>query len=444
MDNSTLLLLVPDITPRVTYTFEFVFQTILGVEVVYTTSSGVFVQSALPKINYSLTNLSSGLFLKAHPLLFDKTIAVQDIEVVEYQQLQLFFPTSEDSFLPFDPFACAFYLLTRYEEYLAKKTDEHGRFPDSENILVRFGMHQKPVVDLMAYQVAEKISGQFPEFKIHERIFRFVTTIDIDNAWAFKNKSFLISSGAILKSAVRGHFSEIKQRLLVLAGVQVDPYDTYNYMLNTYHGLSKHLLFFFLMGDRSAYDKNISCKNPAFRQLIASISKYYEVGIHPSYTSNHKAGLLEKEKARLESIILKPVTKSRQHFLKLKLPQTYQQLLKSGIFDDYTMGFASLAGFRAGTCTAFHFFDLSSNQRTELVVHPFQMMEVAMKNYLQLEPEESCQMIENLMFEVKKVNGTFISLWHNESLRDSAEWLGWRKVFEQILETGLKYEHEQS
>jgi hypothetical protein len=40
------------------------------------------------------------------------------------------------------------------------------------------------------------------------------------------------------------------------------------------------------------------------------------------------------------------------------------------------------------------------------------------------------------------VNGTFISLWHNESLKDSGQWLGWRKIFELIQETGVNFTHE--
>jgi hypothetical protein len=71
-------------------------------------------------------------------------------------------------------------------------------------------------------------------------------------------------------------------------------------------------------------------------------------------------------------------------------------------------------------------------------------MDVTLKNYLQMEAEEASQLIEELMMEVKKVNGTFMSLWHNESLKDSGQWLGWRRIFEQILQTGLKYSNEQS
>lgn len=437
-----LLIFAPEITPRVVYTFELIFKTILGTDLIFSSNPEEYRQSALPKINYSPTNLSSGLFLKAHSILFDKNITVQEIEIVEHQQMQLFFPTSGDSFLPFDPFAATFYLVSRYEEYLNECTDEHERFTDSENILVRLGLHQKPVVDQMAYWIAEKISKEFPEFKIRKRTFQLVTTIDIDNAWAFKNKSPLVSFGAIVKAVFHGRWDELKQRTVVFLGLQNDPYDTYKYILETYKSKLDHLLFFFLIGDRNRFDKNVSHKNKSFRQLIANLASVCEVGIHPSYASNEKPWLFETEKERLEKIIQKPVTQSRQHYLKLKFPKTYQNALKSGITDDYTMGFASLTGFRAGTCTAFRFFDLSHDRPTELIVHPFQVMDVTLKNHLHLNPQKAWQLIEELMLEVKKVNGTFISLWHNESLKDSGQWQGWRKIFEQILEKGLNLENE--
>ena len=442
MHPTKVLIFVPEITPRVEFTFEFIFQTILGVEPVFTSNQNEFLKSNLPKINYSTTSFSSGLFLKAHPLLFEKSISDQKITEVKYRKNRLFFPTSEDSFLPFDPFACAFYLLTRYEEYLSESTDEYGRFADSENILVRHDILLKPIVDQMAWWIVEKITEQYPEFKIRKRTFQFLTTIDIDNAWAFKNKSLMISFGSILKAAIHGQISELKQRLVVFLGIQNDPYDTYKYILEAYQGLLDHIHFFFLIGDRNEFDKNISHKNKAFRQLIVHLASVSQIGIHPSYASNQKPWIFEKEKDRLEDIIQKPVTTSRQHFLKLKFPKTYQTLIKADITDDYTMGFASLPGFRAGTCTPFPFFDLSRNQCTELIIHPFQVMDVTLKNYMHLNPEKATQLIEKIMLEVKKVNGTFISLWHNESLKDSGQWLGWRKVFEQILATGIKYENE--
>ena len=440
--NTAVLIFVPEITPRITFILEFIFQTILGIEVSYTCDSGEFMLSGLPKINYSQVNISSGLFLKAHTILFKKGIARQDLNEVNYQEHRLFFPTSEDSFLPFDPFACGFYLLTRYEEYLPGPKDEHERFPDSENILVSQGLNHTPIVDRMAYWIADKLSEEFPVFKVAQRTFRFQTTIDIDNAWAYKNKNIGIWMGAAFKTVLCGHWKELTNRGAVLFGLEKDTYDTYDFILETYKGCIDHLQFFILLGNRNQYDKNISYQNKIFRQLIVKLAALCKTGIHPSYASNTHPGMMKTETERLEEIIQKPVTQSRQHYLKLKFPETYQSLIKAGLTDDYTMGFAGQTGFRAGTCTAFPFFDLNANRSTELMIHPFQVMDVALKNYMSMSPDEAWRVILELMLEVKKVNGTFIGIWHNESLSDSGQWQGWQKVFERILETGLKLEHE--
>lgn len=441
-ENSKLLIFVPEVTSRMEFIFEFIFGTILGVEFEFTIQESEFQESELPKINYSSIDFSSGLFMKAHNILFEKHIEKQVIEEVQFQENRLFFLSSENSFLPFDPFACSFYLITRYEEYLFENTDEHERFVDLENLLAILEMHQKPVVDHIAYWIAEKVVEKYPSFYIRKRQFQFYTTIDVDNAWAYKNKSFIVSIGAFMKAFWARQWAEVSQRLVVALGIQTDPYDTYSFILSTYQGMTDHLKFFFLMGDRNRFDKNISHKNKTFRQLIINLDSLCDVGIHPSYASNQKIWMFQKEKERLENIIRRPVTQSRQHFLKLRFPQTYHNILKSGIKDDFTMGFAALTGFRAGTCTPFPFFDLSTNQSTELTIHPFQVMDVSLKNYLHLDTEEAWETIEKLMQEVKKVNGTFISLWHNESLKDSGQWQGWREIFKETLKKGLIYVNE--
>jgi hypothetical protein len=440
--SSEVLVYTPEITPRVEFTFRFIFQEILGASIVFTEDLGNFGQSGSPKINYSPTNTGGGLFLKAHSILFEKHIKDQLVDLVDFQEIKLFFPTSADSFLPFDPFAVTFYLLTRYEEYLNEATDQHNRFLDSENLLVKLNLHQTPIVDRIAYWIADALSATNPVFRVKKRNFRMLTTIDIDNAWAFRNKNLMISAGGMAKTALTGKWDELVQRTSVLLRLQSDPYDTYEYILEVCKQRLDHLLFFFLVGDRNQFDKNISHKNKSFRQLITEIASYCEVGIHPSYSSNEKPWMFDSEKERLENIIGRPVAKSRQHFLKLKFPQTYQTAIKAGITDDYTMGFASLAGFRAGTCTPFPFFDLGKNAQTNLTIHPFQIMDVTLKDYLNLQPEEAWLLTSKLMDEVKKVNGTFAYLFHNESLHDLDQWQGWRGVFEQILEKGITLENE--
>lgn len=46
---------------------------------------------------------------------------------------------------------------------------------------------------------------------------------------------------------------------------------------------------------------------------------------------------------------------------------------------------------------------------------------------MRLNAEQAKQEIISLIDEVKKVEGEFVSVWHNESLSDYKEWQGWRK-----------------
>ena len=52
--------------------------------------------------------------------------------------------------------------------------------------------------------------------------------------------------------------------------------------------------------------------------------------------------------------------------------------------------------------------------------------------------------IENIMREVKEVGGTFVSIWHNETVNDLGEWKGYREVFEKMNQLGFKWANEQS
>jgi hypothetical protein len=70
---------------------------------------------------------------------------------------------------------------------------------------------------------------------------------------------------------------------------------------------------------------------------------------------------------------------------------------------------------------------------TKLRLVPFMLMDGTMKDYMKLSPEESLQKAMRLIDEVKAVNGTFVTLWHNQSVNDKEEWTGWRKVYEDIV-----------
>jgi hypothetical protein len=158
-----------------------------------------------------------------------------------------------------------------------------------------------------------------------------------------------------------------------------------------------------------------------------------KVGIHPSLSSNKYLLKVEGEITGLGDILGRNITSSRQHFLKLSMPRTYRTLMQFGISDDYSMGYASNPGFRAGIAMPFPFFDLLRNEATTLTIHPVTLMDVTMKDYLRLSREESLEQISSMIRTIRAVNGEFVSLWHNESLGDTGRWEGWRAVYEKMV-----------
>ena len=131
------------------------------------------------------------------------------------------------------------------------------------------------------------------------------------------------------------------------------------------------------------------------------------------------------------------MTKSRQHFLMLRFPETYRNLIANGISEDYTMGYADEVGFRASLCTPFYFYDLQKEEKTNLRIHPFAVMDATMNLYLKIKPAVALDYVRQLIDETKKVTGTFILLWHNESLSEVATWKGWKNVYEELIKEAV-------
>jgi hypothetical protein len=67
-------------------------------------------------------------------------------------------------------------------------------------------------------------------------------------------------------------------------------------------------------------------------------------------------------------------------------------------------------------------------------------MDGTLRHYLKLSPLEAIERTNRVIAEVKRVKGTFISLWHNESLSEIREWKDWRDVYQAMIENASKPE----
>jgi hypothetical protein len=437
-----ILIYTIESTPRLEYIARLLFGDILGVETELVTDAVVFLNSELPKLTYSCCRLENEPFIKAGDILFSTSLQTPDLSAVEVEGETGFFTTSPDSLLPFDPLASAFLAVSRIEEYLPGDRDAHGRFEGRNSLLYQYGLHEKPVVNIWARMLAQRLQMVYPQLQFREASFTYLATIDIDNAWAYLHKSPALTMASSVRDILNCRFSKLRERLLVWAGQMPDPYDTWSYLRSIYSEMPDKVLFFFHLGDYNRFDKPVSWQNKAFQRVIREIARQFRVGIHPSYTSSgqHIPRQLAIEMKRLEDITGLKIDASRQHYLRLEFPGTYQRLIKAGISEDYTMGYADIAGFRAGICTPFRFYDLTAEQETSLTVFPFQVMDVTLRQYMKLSPEEARKKIELLINRVADVGGIFTGIWHNESVSDASEWKDFRQVFEFMNHLGMSYE----
>ena len=422
---------------RLRYTLDELLHTYLGIDYQLVHHWNDFmIQKESPRIVYdsSPSQDTSLPFIKADPFIFEKHIHPITPQISEWQEMTtLFSNDQENDQFPFDLFSAAFFLLSRYEEYLPFEADQHGRFPAKESMAYQHNFLHLPIIQHWCMAFAKYLQAYYPKLIIQYPSYKFIPSYDIDYAWSYLYKPILRQVGAISREMAKGQWKRLLERANVYSKNKKDPFDVYQQLREWHQAHRLSPIFFFLLADQNTYDKNISHSNRQFQNLIQKIARQYKIGIHPSYQSNTDNNILKKETSRLKAIARKDITKSRQHYLKLSFPQTYHRLLQLGIREDYSMGYAAAIGFRAGTALPFYWYDLSTDQVTDLKVFPFQLMDVSLKDYLGLSPNEAKDSIQQIIEQCKQVGGIFIPLWHNSSFSELDGWEGWKAVYEYVL-----------
>jgi hypothetical protein len=440
--SGEIILLSPAITARVKYITRFISGRLgCDIHLIHTDhlNKDSFPSNALV-LNYGPNPLKGYFNIFSDGLMFRSGINKQDTGHFREEGQMFLYPAPIGFDLQFDLFSACFFLLSRYEEYLPFEPDQYGRFEADQSLAFRIGFLEEPVIDQWIMLFKKSLRQKFPDLVFPVQSYRYISTFDIDNPWAFRHKGLFRNVAGGMKAMWQTRYSDFRQRLTVLNGAMQDPFDNYEYIRSIemkYHFTS---IFFFLFGDYDKFDSNYTLNSVQFKNLVQQIGQDHKTGIHPSLRSNYQARLLPIEHRRFLTILGKPPEISRQHFLILRFPETYRRLIEMGIKEDYSMGYASYPGFRAGTSSPFIFYDLTAEYETDLIVFPFAVMDVTLQQYLSLTPHEALDRIKNISQQVKRAEGTFLSLWHNESLSGQSIWKGWREVWEGMVEEGTRDE----
>ncbi len=427
-----LLIFTPEISPRIKYIFNFVFGDLLQLNFKVTDEKDAFLRFEGPVINYSPFPLSKGVWIQQRSFLTESGVRPVELLPGKWKDFPVLFYTGSAPDLPFDLFSASFYLISRFEEYLHFEPDIMGRFPAKESVAYKQGFLEIPVVDIWVSKLGQILKIRYPDLVIGKPEFTFMSSLDVDQAWAYLNKGMLRNLGGGLKFMLRTDLKDLQKRLGTLLKTRKDPFDTFTYLKEIHSEYDFRPVLFFQVGKYGRFDKNLPGKHPAMRKLINKVDAFAEIGIHPSFRSD-QFNELEWELDVYKSIKGGLPEKSRQHYIRMRFPKTYRNLLKLGVREDYSMGYPEMPGFRAGTATPHNFYDLGEEIETKLKIFPFILMDTCLNEKMQLQPDQALSLIKEFINKVKKVGGTFIPLWHNSSLGEEGEWKGWRYVFEGML-----------
>lgn len=385
------------------------------------------------KLNYSSNSIMEDeLFIKPHSLLFETTITHQKIDCFEVEGNKAFFRTSGD--FPFDFFALGFYLLSRYEEYLPHSKDTYGRYAHVNSLAYKEGFLSYPLINIWLEKFKLLILKKYPAIKFREQRFQFIPTYDIDIAWSYHNKGWWRNSAGLIKSLFTGDFHMFSERIQVLRKRLKDPFDSYDWLNQLHEKFQLKPYYFFLLANRRGkYDKNISSSKKSMYELIRDHQMRYPLGIHPSWQSGDDRNELRKEIKQLAQITGREILSSRQHYIRLNLPDTYRILIGEGISFDFSMGYGSINGFRASVASPHYWYDLQNEKQTELLLYPFCYMEANSYYEQKYSPEQALEEMRHYYREVKSVNGYFFMIWHNSFLGTAGIYKGWREIYEQFL-----------
>lgn len=418
-------------TPRLHYVCEVLLRRGLAHDVAILTDRAEFDAFEGIKFNYSKLQVTADVHIWPIGLIEKNGIEAITPEAGTWEELPTLFPTTGD--VPFDLFSAAFYLLSRYEEYGPDGRDHLGRFQGSASLAHSRGFLELPIIDLWVKKLYTKLRANYVRVTNWRHSYQCEATLDVDSAFAYRHKGFIRTAGGFAKDMIAGKWKNARDRFFCLNGRMDDPYDTYAWLNAQHNEAGVSVRWFFLLADFGKYDTGLPWRSRALQALIRRLRAQDRVGIHPGVAAFHEPMTLAEEVRRLGAITGDAVRMSRQHYLMLEFPKTYQHLLALEITEDHTMGYADQPGFRAGTSRPFPFYDLENERMTMLMVYPFAVMDATLNRYLKLSPDEAIEQLQKLAAGVKQADGQLRLLWHNETVSETAEWKGWRRVYTAAL-----------
>lgn len=309
-----------------------------------------------------------------------------------------------------------FFYISRAEELLVSKRDEHGRFLAKYSMLGQKNRLMIPLIDEYSRAMIKLLDLPLPE-PGYSRIY---LTHDVDSIAHYRH----------LRGAVGGVLrGQLKQVLAARRDIHNDPAYTFSWLIAQDKKVEFAQSIYFVKDtpgrgkDYPQYDLDGADFVGLKRQLEDSGA---QLGWHSSCYS------LDGSPRRLITLSPDSLTQHRSHYLSCSI-EKMQQLVDMGVKDDFTMMFPDQVGFRLQTTRAVRWINPLTWQLTELTLHPLTVMDCTLshEHYMGLSEDEAYFECQRLFEKVHQNAGELVLLWHNTSIDQQGYH---RDLYEKLIE----------
>ena len=287
-----------------------------------------------------------------------------------------------------------------------------------------------PANAFTAHKTIYEYPGIFPKKKFiwpDEKPFALCITHDVDEIYP-PTTHILNSIPYFLKNqdsdflynAIRCKMGKRKQ----------SPYMNFNAIMKLEQGYGATSSFYFLATEEDIRRFRLSVEDLG-DTIGTMVDLGFEVGLHGGYYSFDDKQRIKNEKERLEKVVGKKIIGYRNHYLQLKIPDTWEYLQDMGFKYDSTYGFNDLMGFRNGICHPFHPFNLVTDKTMEILELPMIIMDGSIEQSNKTE-KQTWDNIKMIIDSAARSHGVVTIDWHSNSFNCPFK-LAWEKMYSKIL-----------
>ena len=290
-------------------------------------------------------------------------------------------------------------IFTRKEEYNPPFRDKYGRFPyylSTERSIF------EPRVS--KYLVENGLKMEYPDGKE----FAVCLTHDID-ALYYSRMGIITDTG---RHILHGQMKDALRRPFYNIIKKWNPWWNFKEIMDLEEEYGAKSTFFIMGLEEGDQDFNYRAEDIS-HELGSIVDRGWEVGLHGGHEAYNDLEALKRQKTNLERALGRGVVGYRNHFLRFKVPETWELLEKGGFKYDATFGYADCVGFRNGMCHPFKPYDLRAGREIDILENPLVVMDGTLDQYMRLDMRTAWEAVRRLIDTVESYHGVFTLLWHN-------------------------------